>query len=85
MPSIFYVAFGLFLAFTAIKRRVINKTLILVSGLAIFEIFLTVLILPSEWFRQNSHYLLTLYLMSTISIGMNTSDFFRSSNKEIEQ
>jgi hypothetical protein len=85
MPSIFYVAFGLFLAFTAIKRRVINKTLILVSGLAIFEILLTVLILPSEWFRQNSHYLLTLYLMSTISIGMNTSDFFRSSNKEIEQ
>jgi hypothetical protein len=85
IPSLFFVFLGLYLSFISRKQRKINFTLVLVSILSIAQIILTVLILPSEWFRQNSQYLLTLYFVSALSIGLNFSYFVRPSQKVSER
>ena len=84
IPSLFFVLMGLYLSLIARKRRRINLTLLLVSTLSVIQIILTVLILPSEWFRQNSQYLLTLYLASAFSVALNFADLFKSSKKVSE-
>jgi hypothetical protein len=84
IPSAFFVFIGLYLSFKARRHRKINGTLLFVSTLAMFEIFITVLLLPSEWFRQNSQYLLTLYFVSALSIGLNSIDVFKPLSKENE-
>jgi hypothetical protein len=59
----------------------IRQSAILIYFLLWFEISLTILILPSEWFRQNAQYLIALYVLSAFIIPSTPAA--NSQNKKI--
>jgi hypothetical protein len=50
------------------RKSPVGRISILIFCLLVGEMVLTVLVLPSEWFRQNAQYLVALYALSAFAL-----------------
>lgn len=58
------------------RKSSIGQVLILTFCILVSEMVLTVLILPSEWFRQNAQYLVALYTLSAFAFQPSGDENF---------
>ena len=80
-PGLFFALIGVICAFYFRKIDKRNYYYLLAMILVLGEIIVTLLILPSEWFRQNVQYTLALFLISALSLTTNYQNFASTGNR----
>jgi len=80
-PGLFFALIGFVCAFYFRKIDKRNYYYLLAMILVLGEIVVTLLILPSEWFRQNVQYTFALFLISALSLTTNYQNFASTGNR----
>lgn len=68
MPGIAFAFLPIWMRAKLLIKSVVGQMILLVHTLLVAEIILTISILPSEWFRQNVQYVVSLYVLGLISL-----------------
>ena len=72
-PSFVLLAAGVISLLAYFRRNSFNRQLVFVLGFLYAQIILNIVILPSEWVRQNIQFSIPLYVMSSLIIALSYS------------
>jgi hypothetical protein len=74
MPGLILAFFPIAIRITKLIKTSAGRLIVALHLLLLAEVLLTLTILPSEWFRQNAQYLISLYVLGVISFAVTGSE-----------
>ena len=74
IPGLILALFPIAIRITNWRKTSVGHLLIALHFLLVAEMLLTITILPSEWFRQNAQYLISLYVLGVISFAVTGNE-----------